>query len=179
MKSQPGEPAPPEHYVLLCARRYAEMARKLSKLANANERQEVTNRLSSIREAGMIEFEREYERRVRPYPEDFRKALVRKDGSVVSRPISSEESEMLRYSSAIPAFPSIEVLSAVEMLGLADMFEGWAQSDLTDPVNVARLLGWADGFRTLVAEVGEDYAPPVPPAAPLPLLTFMARKMLE
>lgn len=38
---------------------------------------------------------------------------------------------MLRYSCAIPAFNLIDNLSSLEMHGLADMFEGWAQSDLT------------------------------------------------
>jgi hypothetical protein len=50
------------------------------------------------------------------------------------------------------------------MLGLADMFDGWAQSGRTDPANMARLLGWSDGFRGLVAEVGVDYVPPETPA---------------
>jgi hypothetical protein len=58
------------------------------------------------------------------------------------------------------------------MDGLADMYEGWAQSDRTDSVNVARLLGWADGLRALAATVGADYAPPEAfPGAPVSLLT--------
>jgi hypothetical protein len=69
----------------------------------------------------------------------------------------------------------LDNLSAVEMLGLVDMFEGWAQSGRTDFVNMARLLGWADGFRSLVAEVGADYVPPEPPTdAPNSLLKFLA-----
>jgi hypothetical protein len=71
-------------------------------------------------------------------------------------------------------------LSAVEMLGPADMFKGWAQSGRTDPVDVARLLGWTDGLRSLAAEVRPDYVPPEPPADHRPsLLKFMARKMFE
>jgi hypothetical protein len=94
-------------------------------------------KVASLMDSGLIEFKREFEIRVRPYPEDFRRALI--DGSIISRSISREESEILRYSCAIPAFASIDNLSSVEMLGLADMFEGWAQSDRTDCVNVARL----------------------------------------
>jgi hypothetical protein len=66
------------------------------------------------------------------------------------------------------------------MLGLADMFEGWAQSDRTDPVNVARLHGWADGFRSLVEVVGTDYIPPEPwPGAPVSLMKFLAVQMQQ
>jgi hypothetical protein len=129
-------------------------------------------------DSGLSEYKWEYERRVRPYPEDFRKALIEKDGSIISRPISRDESEILRYSCAIPAFTSIDNLSAVEMQGLADMFEGWAQSDRTDCVNVARLHGWSDSFRSLVEVVGIDYVPPeAPPGAPVSLIKFMALKM--
>lgn len=68
--------------------------------------------------------------------------------------------------------------SAVEMQGLADMFEGWAQSDRTDCVNVARLHGWSDSFRSLVEVVGIDYVPSeAPPGAPVSLMKFMALKM--
>jgi hypothetical protein len=43
---------------------------------------------------------------------------------------------------------------------MADLLEGWAQCDLTDPAEAARLLGWAGGFRTLIEAVGIDYEPP-------------------
>lgn len=87
---------------------------------------------------------------------------------------------MLRYAFAIPPFASMGDLSAVEMVGLADMFEGWAQSGRADPVDMARLLGWADGFRSLAAELGADYVPPEAPAVTRPsLLKFLALKMFE
>jgi hypothetical protein len=61
---------------------------------------------------------------------------------------------------------------------LADMFEGWSQSDLTDPVNVARLLGWADGLRGLADAVGQAYTPPESSSGlPTSLLEFMAERM--
>jgi hypothetical protein len=170
----------PEYYVLLCARRYAAMVRKRAVAGADDERQQAKSRLSYILDSGLIEYKREYERRVRSYPDDFRKALIEKDGSIISRSISREESEILRYSCAIPAFTSIYNLSSVEMRGLADMFEGWAQSDRTDCVNVARLHGWADGLRSLVEVVGADYIPSqASPGAPVSLMKFMALKMSQ
>ncbi len=88
---------------------------------------------------------------------------------------------MVRYAYAIPPFPSMDNISAVEMLGLADMFEGWAQSGRIGPADMARLLGWADGFiRGLVAEVGTDYVPPGPPPDARPsLMRFLAHKVYK
>lgn len=84
----------------------------------------------------------------------------------------------MRYAYAVPAFTSIDDLSAAEMLDLADMFEGWAQSDQVDPVRVARLHGFADGFRSLVDVVGTDYVPPeASPDAPVSLMKFLAGQM--
>lgn len=176
----PLDTARSEYYVLLCARRYVEMIENLVKATTSDERRLVETNLSHILEAGLSEYKREYKRRVRPYPDDFRKALVEKDGSIISRPITRDESEIVRYACAIPAFTSIDKLSAVEMQGLADMYEGWAQSDRTDSVNVARLHGWSDGLRSLVEIVGTDYVPPdAPPGAPVSLVKFLAVKMRE
>ncbi|MEH2566089.1 hypothetical protein V1289_005716 [Bradyrhizobium sp. AZCC 2289] len=151
---------------------------KLMAAVSDDERRWVKMRLSYILESGSIEYQREYERRVRPYPDDFRKALIEKDGSIISRSISRAESEIVRYACAIPAFNSIDNLSAFEMQGLADMYEGWAQSDRTDCVNVARLHGWSDGLRSLVEVIGIDYVPPeAPPGAPVSLVKFLALKM--
>jgi hypothetical protein len=180
VNSQRREPVPQEYYVLLCSRRYSETIRTLASAVTDDKRRKTKELLSQIREGGIIEYRQERERRERPFPNDFRKALIEKDGSIISRSISREEAEMLRYSCAIPPFASLENLSATEMLGLADMFEGWAQSGCTNPINMARLLGWADGFRSLVAEVGADYIPPEPPAeVPKSLLKFIASKMFE
>lgn len=168
----------PEYYVLLCARRYAEVANKLGSATTDDDRQLCRQKLNQFWEAGLLEHKCERERRIRRYPDDFRKALIEKDGSIISRPISREETEILRYASSIPPIGSIDELSAKEMVGLADMFEGWAQSDLTDSVNIARLHGWADGLRSLAEAVGENYIPPNSPrAAPASLYKFMAEKM--
>lgn len=167
----------PEYYVMLCAQRYAEAVRKLSAAITDEELRRVKAQLSHILESGRIEFKREYERRVRPYPDDIRKALIRKE-SFVSRSITSEEAEMVRYGNAVPAFNQIDNLSAQEMLGLADMYEGWAQDGRLEGVDVARLHGWADGFRSLVEVVGTEYDPPeAAPGARVSLLKFLAAQM--
>ena len=154
------EEVPPEYYVLLCARRYVATARNLALAATDDERQQHRKNLSYLLESGLIEAERERERRLRECPDDLRCALIEKDRSIISRAINAEEVEILRYASSIPPITSIKDLSADDMDGLADMFEGWAQGDLTDTVNVARLLGWADGLRGLAPTVGADYTPP-------------------
>jgi hypothetical protein len=180
MAGKTREEVVPEYYVLLCARRYAEMVGKLIVAVTDDERRRAKVNLSCILEAGLSEYDWEYKRRVRPYPDDLRKALVEKDGSIISRPITRDESEIVRYACAIPAFTSIDKLSAVEMQGLADMYEGWAQSDRTDCVNVARLHGWSDGLRSLVEVIGINYVPPeAPPGAPVSLVKFLAVKMRE
>ena len=150
----------PEYYVLLCARRYAAMVKKFALAATDDERRQHRKSLNYLLESGLIEADRERERRLRRYPDDFRKALVGKNGSIISRAITLEEAEILRCASSIPPIALIENLSANDMEGLADVFEGWAQSDLTDGINVARLLGWADGLRFLADAVGEAYTPP-------------------
>lgn len=174
------ETALPEYYVMLCARRYAAMAKRLVVAVREDERTQTRNRLIYILESGLIEFKRESERRLKAYPDDFRKALLEKDGSVISRAISREESEILRYACAVPAFTLIDNLSAMEMQGLADMFEGWAQSDRMDCVHVAMFHGYADGLRGLVEVIGADFVPPpAPPSTPVSLIKFMALKMRQ
>ncbi len=71
VKSQSRDRVPPEYYVLLCARRYAETVRSIGTAGTEDERQKAKQRLSQIREGGMIEFERERERRERPFPSGF------------------------------------------------------------------------------------------------------------
>jgi hypothetical protein len=87
----------------------------------------------------------------------FRKALIEKDRSIILRAIGREESEMVRYANAIPPIASIDNLTAIEMLGLADMFEGWAQDarGRVDLIDMAGLLGRADGLRSLESRRSE------------------------
>jgi hypothetical protein len=168
----------PEYYVVLCARRYAAVVEALKLAATDIERREHQSRLSYLLQSGLLEARREQERRQRWFPDDFHKALIEKDGSIISRAITSEEGELLQYAYSVPWIASINQLSAQAMGDLADMFEGWSQSDLTDSVNVARLLGWADGLRCLADAVGEAYTPPEPGSgSPTSLLEFMAERM--
>jgi hypothetical protein len=170
----------PEYYVVLCARRYAAAAEALKLAATDLERREHQSRLSYLLQSGLLEARLEQERRQRRFPDDFRKALIEKDGSIISRAITSEEAELLRYAYSVPCIASINQLSAQAMGDLADMFEGWSQSGLTDGVNVARLLGWADGLRCLADAVGEAYTPPEPGSGTAAsLLEFMAERMLH
>jgi hypothetical protein len=168
----------PEYYVVLCARRYAAAAEALKLAATEIERREHQSRLSYLVQSGLLEARLEQERRQRRFPDDFRKALIEKDGSIISRAITSEEAELLQYAYSVPWIASINQLSAQAMGDLADMFEGWSQSDLTDSVNVARLLGWADGLRCLADAVGKAYTPPEPGSgSAASLLQFMAERM--
>jgi hypothetical protein len=168
----------PEYYVLLCAQRYAVLAKKFRLAGTENERCQLRNRLNFILEAGRLEANCERDRRAELLSQQIRKSLAEKQASVVSVRLSSEESEMLRYAVSVPPMTSLSDLSADEMSGLADMFEGWAQSAGIDSVSVARVLGWADGFRDLVDTVGSDYVPTAATAGVRPsLLKFMAAKM--
>jgi hypothetical protein len=170
----------PEYYVLLCARRYAATVKKLALAASDDEKQHHRKRLRYLLESGLIEAKCERDRRLRRCPNDLRKAVVEKDGSEITRAISLEEAEILQYASSIAPIASLDDLSARDMYGLADMFEGWAQSDLTDRIDVARLLGWADGLRFLADAVGEAYTPPESGSGSAPsLLEFMAERMLD
>jgi hypothetical protein len=150
------------YYVLLCARRYAEARRKLALSTTEDQRHGHLARLRYLMHSGLIEFERERERRIKRYPEDFRKAILEKDGSIIERAITSQEAELIRSASSIPPIAVIENVSTEQMHRLADLLDGWAQSDLVDPINVARLLGWADGLRSLIEAVGKEYTPPTP-----------------
>jgi len=84
----------PEYYVLLCARRYAVAVSELAICSTGDARKQATTRLCYILESGLIEFSSESARRERVFPDDFRKALIEKDGSIISRAISREESEI-------------------------------------------------------------------------------------
>ncbi|MBR1065232.1 hypothetical protein [Bradyrhizobium liaoningense] len=115
--AQAREEVLPEYYVLLCARRYAGAVKKLALAVTDNERKQHRKSLRYLLESGMIEAERERERRLRRYSDDFRRALVEKDGSMISRAISLEEAEIVRDASSIPPIASVGELSADDMDG--------------------------------------------------------------
>ena len=81
---------------------------------------------------------------------------------------------------SVPPFATIDNLSGQEMLGLANMYEGWAQDSRLDSVDTARLLGWTDGFRALVVAIGVDYEPPAQVRGePDSLMKFIAKRMMD
>ena len=55
-----------------------------------------------------------------------------------------------------------EELSHRHMLGLSDMFAGWALSRRFSPERMASLLGWAEGLQRLADDVGPSWDPPRP-----------------
>lgn len=167
----------PAYYVLLCARRYSECRRKLAVSVSDEKREYQLASLRYLLQSGLIEFNSEFGRRTRCFPQDFRQTLIVKDGSSIERPITSQETELVRYAFAIPPVATVANLSASQMHWLANQVEGWAQSDLLDPVNVARLLGWSDGLRLLVEAIGADYTPPTKDAGPeKSLLQFLSEE---
>lgn len=96
------------------------------------------------------------------------------------RQISSSEAELVRRYYSTPCVSHLIALSGVELSGLTDLLEGWAQDKQLDCRSMIELLGWADGMRSLVNAVGLDYASlPLPEGAKSPLFKFLATKMLN
>jgi hypothetical protein len=63
------------------------------------------------------------------------------------------------------------------MIGLADVFEGWALDKRLTPEQSVQLVGWAESMRALADEVGPDWDPPKPKK--LTLMGFLGRKALD
>ncbi|KYK47956.1 hypothetical protein A1D31_27845 [Bradyrhizobium liaoningense] len=95
------------------------------------------------------------------------------------RQISSSEAELVRSYYSTPCVSHLIALSGVELSGLADLLEGWAQDKQLDCRSAVELLGCSDGMRSLVNVVGLDYEPlPLPEGTQPPLFKFFATKML-
>jgi hypothetical protein len=62
------------------------------------------------------------------------------------------------------------------MIALADNFEGWAMDVRMSPVQIAKLLGWAESLRQLAELVGPDWNPPEPER--LTLMGFLGRQVI-
>jgi hypothetical protein len=134
--------------------------------------------LHSLMDAGASEQESEYRRREMRLPQDIRECMEKKTSPPPDRVINRQDAELIRQAYSVPPFAMIEDLSREEMLDLADMFEGWAQDGRIDSFNMARLLGWADGYRALGNAIGTDYEPPEQaPGEPHSLTKFVAREM--
>jgi hypothetical protein len=170
----------PDYYVLLCARRYAETLRKLRAATNEAEFQRHRRTLHYLMESGLLEWERERRIRLWRLPAEIRDRVENLRLPPLDRPISREEAELIRQTCAIPPAAHLDCLTGDEMMRLADMYEGWAQDRRLAPLDTARLLGWADGMRTLASEVGADYEPPASvPGEPVPLTKFLANSMSQ
>ncbi len=152
--------AAPDHYVLLCAHQFATTAKKLRLAATDKERQHCRYLLHHIQKSGVLEAECERRRRERHLPSDIRKTLAENDSPPLERAISEAEAELVRYACSVPPVATLVSLSSDDLVSLADLFEGWAQDRRLDALMMVKLLGWTDGFRTLVSAVGADHLPP-------------------
>jgi hypothetical protein len=171
---------PPDHYVLLCARQYAATMRKLRTAANDDERQCHTRMLHYLIDSGITEAEWERRIRERRLPVDIKDHIENVRSLPEDRVINRDEAELIRQVYSVPPVATMDNLTGKEMLDLADMYEGWAHDVRMDACNIARLLGWADEKRALVAVIGADYEPPAKvPGEPDSLLKFIAKKQAE
>jgi hypothetical protein len=62
-------------------------------------------------------------------------------------------------------------------MALSDAFEGWALDQRLSPEQSSRLIGMSERLREFADEVGPSWNPPAPKQ--LPLLAFVARKLLD
>jgi len=171
-----GEPGRPDHYILLCAQRYAAALTDYRK-ADDDKRQFLQSKMSYLLESGRLEIEAEQRRRENRLGSDIRN-LVR--GRVpLSRAISGTEAEAIRHFYATPPAPLLDTLTGEEFMSLSELFEGWAQErDRHDQRTMIELLGWSDGMRILAQAVGTEYVPLTPAeGAPVPLMKFLARRV--
>ncbi|NEV01359.1 hypothetical protein [Bradyrhizobium uaiense] len=152
----------PNHYIALCARKYAEITRQLVLAADAQQRDQLNALLNHIKESAIIETRLELERRLRQLPDDLRRWVERKEE--LARTITSAEGEALRVYYAVPGGGVLGTLSGTEMTLLADLYEGWSCSPKLDRLSIVRLQGFADAMRSTAGFLGPDHVPHDPPA---------------
>ena len=164
----------PDHYILLCAERYAATLIDYRKVDDDDKRQILKSKMNYLLESGKLEVEAEQRRRENRLGSDIR-SFVR-DRKPLSRTISNTEAEAIRHFYAIPPAALLDTLSGEELMSLGDLFEGWAQErDRHDPRTMIELLGWSEGMRILAHAVGKEFIPlPLPEGAPVPLMKFLA-----
>ena len=92
-------------------------------------------------------------------PTDLQRDFRRAD-AVPNRHIDRTEFDVLRGRSAVTSGSQLQHATYSELQDLADMVEGWAQDPLRNAVEVARLLGIADGLRNLAEVAGPNWRPP-------------------
>jgi hypothetical protein len=168
----------PDHYILLCANRYATAISEYRKADEGN-RQLIQSKLDYLLESGRLEVEAEQRRRECRLVSDIR-VFVR-DRKPLNRAISGTEAKVIRHFYAIPPAPLLNTLAGEELKSLGNLFEQWAQErDRRDLRTMIELLGWSEGMRILAQAVGDEYVPLTPPEqAPVPLIKFLARRVSE
>jgi hypothetical protein len=152
----------PNHYIALCARKYAEVTRQIVLAENSKQRDKLNALLDYVKESAIHETNLEHARRCRHLPDDLR-TLVERKGELV-RSISSAEAEALRRFYAVPGGGLLGTLSSVEMMHLADLYEGWSCTAGLDRLSTIRTLGLADAMRSMARFLGPDHVPHDPPA---------------
>ena len=168
----------PDHYVLICARQYAASLRKLRAEPRESERLRHTRMLHYLMDAGMCEADVERRKREMRLAAELRDHIEKRKLLSANRLITAEEAELIRDACSVPPVATMENLTAEDMAGLADMYEGWAQDQRNASFEMARLLGWADGMRVLAEAIGADYEPPAKvPGEPDSVLKFLANRM--
>ncbi len=170
------KPGGPDHYILLCAGRYAATLNAYL-TAISDERPLLERKMKYVLDASKLEVELEQRRRQHKITSDIW-TFVR-DRKSFCRGVSSTEAEAIRHFYAIPP-ALLDTLSGEELMSLSDLFDGWAQErDRHDPRTMIELLGWSDGMRILAQTVGDEYVPLTPPpeGAQVPLLKFLAKRM--
>jgi hypothetical protein len=152
----------PNHYLALCARKYAEATRQVVLVEDTQQRGKLNALLEHLKESAICETDLERRRRQRRLPDDLSRWVD--GGADIKRAISSAEAELLRECYAVPAGGMLGTLSSVQMVRLADMYEGWSCAPAINHLLMARLQGMADAMRSMAAFLGPDHVPHDPPA---------------
>jgi hypothetical protein len=172
--------AGPDHYVLRCARQYAATLRTLRAEPSEEDRLRHARMLHYLIDAGRSEFEAERRGRIRRLSPEVQERIDNAKMPPIGRLITREEAELIRHACSVPPVTMMDSLNAEDMINLAEMYEGWAQDPRIGQLDMARLLGWADGMRALAEAAGPDYEPPPKvPGEPDPLMKFLANQMRQ
>lgn len=150
----------PNHYIALCARKYAETTRRLASAESEGHQQELKALLNYLRDSAILETEATRSGRRWSLPEDLRKWVDRK--GEVNRAIAAPEAEALRFFYAAPGGGLLGISSA-EMSLVADLYEGWSCTAGLEPLASIQCQGMADGMRLMSGFLGPDHEPHEPP----------------
>jgi hypothetical protein len=89
-------------------------------------------------ESGIIEADLERRIRAKRLPEDVKDRIENNRPLPAGRVITRDEAELIKQVYAVPPVGTMDNLTRQDMLGLADMYEGWAydarmEADDPDP----------------------------------------------